>query len=82
MGKPEGKKTLARSNRRGEDHIKIDPQKIERCEGWILLAQGGKRWWTRVNTVMKHRFPQTFMVFLDWLRSRYFSEDPALWSYC
>jgi len=65
MGKPEGKRPLTRSNRKGEDNIKIDPQEIVWGVGWILLSQDWNRWLTCVNRVMKHWFPQNGGVFLD-----------------
>ena len=34
VGKPEGKKPLGRSNRRGEDNIKMDLQEVEWGMDW------------------------------------------------
>jgi hypothetical protein len=58
MGKPEGKRPLARPRHIGEDNIKMDLQEVG-CEGmyWIELAQNIVRWWALVNAVMKLRVP-------------------------
>jgi hypothetical protein len=54
LGKPEGKRPLERTRRRGKDDIKM-------CltEGvyWIYLAQNRHQWWALVNTVMNMRVP-------------------------
>jgi hypothetical protein len=53
MGKPEGRRPLARPRRRWEDNIKVDLQKVD----WIDLAQDKDRWWALVNAVMNLRVP-------------------------
>jgi hypothetical protein len=64
MAKPEGKRPLARPNRKGEDNIKMDPQKIGWGAGWILMAQDGNRWRTHVNSVMNIGFHKMARYFL------------------
>jgi hypothetical protein len=45
VGKPEGKRPLARSRRRWEDNIKMDLQEVERGRGdWMELAQDRDGW--------------------------------------
>ena len=40
LGKPEGKRPLARPRRRWEDNIKMDLEEVERgCGHWMELAQ-------------------------------------------
>jgi hypothetical protein len=58
VGKPEGKRTLGRPNRRWWDNIKIDLQKV-RCGGmdWFELAQGTDRWRALVKAVMNLGIP-------------------------
>ena len=58
VGKPEGKRQLARSWRRWEDNIMMDLQEVG-CGvmDWIELAQDRDRWWTLVNAVMNLRVP-------------------------
>jgi len=53
MGKPEGKRPLARPRCRWEDNLKIDLQEVG-CGGmdWIDLAQDRDRWRALVNAVM------------------------------
>jgi hypothetical protein len=53
VGKPEGKKPLARPRRRWEDNVKVDLQEVG-CGSmeWIELAQDRDRWRTPVNAVM------------------------------
>jgi hypothetical protein len=53
VGKPEGKRPLGISRRRGEGNIKMDLQEVG-CGGmdWIELGQVRNRWWTLVTAVM------------------------------
>jgi hypothetical protein len=56
VGRPEGKRQLARSGRRCEDNIKMDLRK-KRFGGvdWIHLTWDRDRWRNVVNTVMNLR---------------------------
>jgi hypothetical protein len=58
VGRPEGKRLLGRSRRRGEDNIKMDLREIG-IDGtnWIQLAQDRVQWRYCVNTVMNLRVP-------------------------
>jgi hypothetical protein len=58
VGKPEGKRPLARPRHRWEDHVKMDIQVVE-CGVmvWIELAQDRDRWRALVNAVMNLRVP-------------------------
>jgi len=58
VGRPEGKRSLARPKRRWEDNIKLDLREIG-IEGanWIQLAQDIIQWRVFVNTVMNPRVP-------------------------
>ena len=58
VGKPEGKRPMARPRRRWEDNINMDIQEVG-CGGmdWIELAEGRDRWRTVVNSVMNFRVP-------------------------
>ena len=53
MGKPEGKRPLARPRHGWEEYIKMDLQEVG-CEDmdWIDLAQDWDRWRALVNSVM------------------------------
>ena len=58
VGKPEGKRTLARPRRRWEDNIKMDLQEVGRgCGNWMELAQDRDRLRGLVSTVMNFRVP-------------------------
>jgi hypothetical protein len=58
VGKPEGKRPLARSRRRWIDNIKLDILEIGvNVVGWIGLAQVRYRWRALVNAVMNLRVP-------------------------
>jgi hypothetical protein len=58
VGKPEGKRPLARPRRRWVDNIKMDLLEIElNAVNWIGLAQDRYRWRALVNTVMNLRVP-------------------------
>ena len=58
LGKPEGKRPLARPRRRWVDNIRMDLQEVE-CGymDWIGLAQDRDRWRTLVSAVMNLRVP-------------------------
>jgi hypothetical protein len=54
VGKPEGKRPLARPRRRWEDGIKMDLREIGwGSVEWIRLAQDRDSWRTVVNAVTK-----------------------------
>jgi len=57
VGKPEGKRPLARPRRRWEDNIKMDLQEVGRGGDWMELAQDRDRWRALMNTVMNFRVP-------------------------
>jgi hypothetical protein len=58
VGKPEGKRPLARPRRRWEDNIKIDLREIEWVGiDWIALAQDKDQRRALVNAVMNLRVP-------------------------
>jgi hypothetical protein len=58
VGKPEGKRPLARLMRRWEDNIQMDLQEVGcRNMDWIELAQDRDRWRALVNAVMNLRVP-------------------------
>ena len=58
VGKPEGKRPLARPRRRWEDNIKVDLEEVGRgCGDWMRLAQDRDRWRALVSTVMNFRVP-------------------------
>jgi hypothetical protein len=58
VGKPEGKRIVARRRRRWVYNIKMDLREVG-WDGmdWINLAQDGDQWKAPVNTVMKLRVP-------------------------
>jgi hypothetical protein len=65
VGKPEGKRTLARTRRRWKDSSKMDLQDVG-CGGmdWIGLDQDRDMWRALANAVMKLRVPNIAGNFL------------------
>jgi len=58
VGKPVGKKPLARPRRRWEDNIKMYIQEMgSEGRNWIELARDRDRWRALVNAVMNLRVP-------------------------
>jgi hypothetical protein len=58
VGKPEGKRPLARPRSRWVDNIKMDLREIGwGCMDWIYMAQDRDQCRTLVNTVMNPRVP-------------------------
>jgi hypothetical protein len=58
VGKPEGKRSLARRRRRYDNNIKMDLQEVGGCRGdWMELAQDRDRWQALVSTVRNLRVP-------------------------
>jgi len=58
VGKPEGKRPLARPKLRWKDNIKMDLQEVgSGGMDWIYLAQERDRWRTLVNAVTNLRIP-------------------------
>jgi len=66
VGKPEGKRPLARPRHRWAGNIKMDLQEVG-CGGmnWIELAQGRDSWQALLNAVMNLRVPIKCGEFLD-----------------
>ena len=65
VGKPEGKRPLARPRSRLEDNIKMYLQEVGGvCGDWMELAQDGDRWRALVSTVMNLRVPKNCGEFL------------------
>jgi hypothetical protein len=59
VGKPEGKRPLARTRRRWEDNITMDPQEVGwGAMEWIILVQERDKWRTVVNWVMNLWVPK------------------------
>jgi len=59
VGRPEGKRPLARPRRRWGNNIKMDLQEVGRgCEDCMELAQDRDRWRALVSTVMNLRVPK------------------------
>jgi hypothetical protein len=52
VGRPEGRRQLARPRRRCEDNIKMHLQEVGWGMDWIELAQYRDRWRALVNAVM------------------------------
>jgi hypothetical protein len=65
VGKPEGKRPLARPRRRWENSIKPDLREIG-IDGanWIQLVQDWIQWRAFVNTIMNLRFHKENRSFL------------------
>jgi len=58
VGKPEGKRPLARHRHSWEDNIKMDLQEVGCGDmNWIKLAQDRDRWRALVNAVMNLQAP-------------------------
>jgi hypothetical protein len=57
VGRPEGRRPLARNRRRWEDNIKMDLQEVGWGMNWIELTQDRDRWRALVNAVMNLRVP-------------------------
>ena len=58
LGKPEGKRALARPEHRWEDNIKMDLKEVGCWDMyWIDLAQDWDRCCAHVNAVMNLRVP-------------------------
>jgi len=57
VGKPEGKRPLARPRRRWEGNIKMAIQEVGCGNDWIYLAEDRDRWRALVNAVMNLRVP-------------------------
>jgi hypothetical protein len=66
VGKPEGKRPLARTRSRCVDNIKMDLREIGLGGlDWIYLAKDRDKWRTLVNTVMNFRVLQNIGNFLN-----------------
>ena len=58
VGRPEGKRPLARPRRRWEDNIRMDLRNVGcGCADWMELAQNRDRWRALVSAVMNLRVP-------------------------
>jgi hypothetical protein len=80
VGKPEGKRSLGRCQRRQEANIKMDLKETgyERMY-YIQLAQNSNQWWTLVNMVMNLQFHKG-REFLDHLSDSKLFKDTAPWT--
>ena len=69
VGKPEGKRPLARPRLRWEDNIKMDLQEVGRGLGtgwsWLRIGTGGGRLWVRQWTFGFHK-----MRGISWLTAK------------
>jgi hypothetical protein len=79
VGKPDGKRPLARPRCRWEDNIKADLQEVG-CEGMgrIELAKDIDRWRALVNAVMNPRVPLNAGNFLTSCKPVSFSRRTLL----
>jgi hypothetical protein len=58
VGRPEGRRPLARPRRRWEHNIKMDLEEVGRGSmDWIDMAQDRDRWRALVDAVMNLRVP-------------------------
>jgi hypothetical protein len=58
VGRPEGRRPLARRRRKWENNINVDLREAgTNGVNWIRLTQDRVRWRTFVNTVMSLRVP-------------------------
>jgi len=59
VGKPEGKRPVARPRRSWEENIKMNLQEVGGgCGAWMDLAQDKDRWRALVSTVRNLRVPK------------------------
>jgi hypothetical protein len=66
VGRPEGKRPLARPRRSWEDNVKMELREIG-IDGanWIQLAQDRVQWRACVNTIMNLQFHKESRIFFD-----------------